>query len=69
MADDTAHQSEYQRTLSWGIVQQRKAMHDALTKHSKTCICRQLALFILEEAGWSLDAFLAYCRMVEDDEL
>lgn len=58
----------YQRQLAWAIVLNAKALYLALTKHTPSCMCHELAQFILSEAGWSEEQFLAYAEMVVDRE-
>lgn len=69
MEDDPDYKSDYQRTLSWAIIGNTRAIYSALHDHTVGCLARELAEFLLQEAGWDLDKFEAYAELVAFDEL
>ena len=66
MEDDPDYKGKYQRALSWAIIGNTKALHKALTSHHDNCLAYELAKFILAEADWDLEKFMAYAELVAD---
>lgn len=59
MQDRIKKMAKERLELSTVLSQHRYALYMALTRHAESCLCHEIAVFLLERARWDQAEFIA----------